>query len=123
MKQKLIKTKNAYICLSLITLAAATLALLISNGSLFQVFFFMDPDDTGMDFFNSIVETATRRPYEQYGVLYPPLANLFFYLLALFIPNDIKAGWPESTHVPARIFLHSALSFLPEPSLPSNEGM
>ena len=92
----MLKTKNAYICLSLITLAAATLALLISNGSLFQVFFFMDPDDTGMDFFNSIVETSTRRPYEQYDVLYPPLANLFFYLLTLFIPNDIKAGWPDS---------------------------
>ena len=56
----------------------------------------MDPDDTGMDFFNSIVETATRRPYEQYGVLYPPLANLFFYILTLFIPNVIKAGWPDS---------------------------
>jgi hypothetical protein len=35
MKQKMLKTKNAYICLSLITLATATLALLISNGSLF----------------------------------------------------------------------------------------
>ena len=92
MKEKLKKTKNTYICLSLITLAAATLAVLISNGHLFQVFFFTDPDDTGMDFFNSIVTASSRRPYEQYGVIYPPLANFFFYILSLFIPNDIKAN-------------------------------
>ena len=94
MREKLLKTKNTYICLSLITLVAATLAVLISNGHLFQVFFFLDPDDTGMDFFNSMIEVGSRRPFEQYGVQYPPLANLFFYVLTLFIPDPIKAGWP-----------------------------
>lgn len=96
MKQKLLETKNAYIALSLITLVAATVAVLISNGHLFQVFFFPDPDDTGMDFFNSMVEVSTRKPFEQYHVLYPPLANLFFYALTLFVPNSIKSGWPAN---------------------------
>lgn len=96
MKQKLSETKNAYIILSLLTLVAATVAVLISNGHLFQVFFFPDPDDTGMDFFNSMVEVSTRKPFEQYHVLYPPLANLFFYVLTLFVPNSIKSGWPAN---------------------------
>ena len=95
MKEKLQKTKYTYICLSLITLAAATLAILISNGHLFQVLFFNDPDDTGMDFFNSVVAASNGHPYEQFGVIYPPLANLFFYLLSLFIPADVKANWPD----------------------------
>ncbi|MBQ9871122.1 MAG: DUF2029 domain-containing protein [Eubacterium sp.] len=97
MKQKLKETKHMYILLSLITLVSVVFALLISNGKLFQVFFFLDPDDTGMDFFNSMIEVGTRRPYDQYHVLYPPLANLFFYILSLFIPDALKAGWP-ATH-------------------------
>ncbi len=97
MKQKLRETKNLYIALSLITLISAFFALLISNGKLFQVLFFIDPDDTGMDFFNSLIEAGTRRPYEQYHVLYPPLANLFFYFMTLMIPDTVKATWP-STH-------------------------
>ncbi len=97
MKQKLKETKHMYILLSLITLISVVFALLISNGKLFQVFFFLDPDDTGMDFFNSMIEVSTRRPYDQYSVLYPPLANLFFYILSLFIPDALKAGWP-ATH-------------------------
>ncbi len=97
MKNTLRETKNLYILLSLITLISAAFALLISNGNLFQVFFFLDPDDTGMDFFNSMIEVGTRRPYDQYHVLYPPLANLFFYILSLFIPDALKAGWP-ATH-------------------------
>ena len=96
MKQKLLETKNAYIVPALLSLIVVTFAVLISNGHLFQVFFFPDPDDTGMDFFNSMVEVSTRKPYEQYHVLYPPLANLFFYVLTLFVPNAIKSEWPAN---------------------------
>ena len=96
MRSKAFETKKVYITLSLITLIAATLALLITNGKLFQILFFIDPDDTGMDFFNSLIETHTRKPYTQFGVLYPPLANLFFYVLQLFVPDSLKANWPAS---------------------------
>ena len=93
---KKFETKKVYIALSLFTLAAVTLAILISNGHLFQVFFFPDPDDTGMDFFNSLIDVHTREPYGKYEVIYPPFANLFFYVLTLFIPDSVKAGWPAN---------------------------
>ncbi|MBR0146349.1 MAG: DUF2029 domain-containing protein [Eubacterium sp.] len=104
MKGKTFETKKVYIILSLITLVSATLALLISNGKLFQVLFFIDPDDTGMDFFHSLIETHTRKPYTQYGVIYPPLANLFFYLLQLFVPDSLKADWP-ATHDDSKLIV------------------
>ena len=96
MKGKTFKTQNVFVCLSVITLVTVTLAILISNGHLFQVFFFTDAQDTGMDFFNQLVAVHTKNPYTEFKNLYPPLANLFFYLLQLFIPDSIKATWPHS---------------------------
>lgn len=43
-------------------------------------------NDTFMDFFNSI--QYERHPYEA-KVIYPPLANTFYYLIHALIPNDI----------------------------------
>ena len=96
MKGKTFKTQNVFVCLSVITLITVTLAILISNGHLFQVFFFTDAQDTGMDFFNQLVAVHTKKPYTEFKNLYPPLANFFFYLLQLFIPDSIKATWPHS---------------------------
>ena len=121
MKEKNFETKKVYIILSLITLISATLALLISNGKLFQILFFIDPDDTGMDFFNSLIEVHTRKPYEQFGVIYPPLANLFFYVLCLFVPDSLKESWPAShddsklivgTHEDVRLLQSTMVLFL-----------
>ena len=98
MKGKSFETKTVYICLSIAALCCATLAILISNGKLFSVFFFSDTQDTGMDFFNSLVSVHTRKPYEDFHSLYPPFANFFFYTLQLFIPDTIKEAWPN-THM------------------------
>ena len=96
MKGKTFKTQNVFVCLSVITLITVTSAILISNGHLFQVFFFTDAQDTGMDFFNQLVAVHTKSPYKDFENLYPPLANLFFYFLQLFIPDSIKATWPNN---------------------------
>ena len=121
MKGKTFETKKVYIILSLITLISATLALLISNGKLFQVLFFIDPDDTGMDFFNSLIEVHTGKPYSQFHVLYPPFANLFFYALQLFVPDSFKENWPTSheeakltvgTHTDVRLMQSTMVLFL-----------
>ena len=121
MKGKTFETKKVYIVLSLITLISATLALLISNGKLFQVLFFIDPDDTGMDFFNSLIEAHTGKPYSQFHVLYPPFANLFFYALQLFVPDSFKENWPTSheeakltvgTHTDVRLMQSTMVLFL-----------
>ena len=45
-----------------------------------------DINDTFMDFFNSI--QYERHPYEA-KVIYPPLANAFYYLIHALIPNDV----------------------------------
>jgi len=39
-------------------------------------------DDTGMDFYNSMIYVRGRTPYTKFDTLYPPLANLFL-LVAL----------------------------------------
>ncbi|MBR3539306.1 MAG: DUF2029 domain-containing protein [Eubacterium sp.] len=96
MKLKNLSIRRTYVVLSLSVLVVATLLILFTNGKFFQVFFFPDPNDTGMDFFNQLIAVHTRKPYTQYGNLYPPLTNFFFYLLQLMIPSAIKEGWPSN---------------------------
>jgi len=85
-----------YILLSLISYFVISIIIIVSKGRLFASFFFMDRSDTGMDFFHSIVEVSSRCPYEDFGVIYPPFANMIFYVLSLFISETIKANWPQS---------------------------
>lgn len=46
-----------------------------------------------MDFFHSIEYTRGRKPYEVFGTLYPPLANLFFYVIYLMMPEGYASQW------------------------------
>ena len=95
-KIRQVKTTDLYFIATLVTLFFAMSAIIITNGSFFRLFFFSDQDDSLMDFFNSIIEVHTKKPYSEFGVLYPPLANCFFYVLQLFIPNTIKEAWPKN---------------------------
>ncbi len=58
----------------------------VSHGELLFRSFHNDSNDTFMDFFNSL--QYERHPYEA-KVIYPPLANLFYYIIHAFIPEDI----------------------------------
>ncbi len=67
--------------------------VLLTNGGYLSEFFFVDIRDTGMDFFNSMAETVGGEPYSRYGTVYPPLANLFFYVLQQCVPSSISTQW------------------------------
>ena len=85
-----------YCWATVVCLAVLLLALLASRGTLLHRFFFYDVTDTGMDFFHSIEYMRGRMPYGQFDTLYPPLANLFFYVLYLLVPKTQSATWTES---------------------------
>lgn len=85
-----------YCWATVVCLAVLLLALLASRGTLLHRFFFYDVTDTGMDFFHSIEYVRGRMPYGQFDTLYPPLANLFFYVLYLLVPKTQSATWTES---------------------------
>lgn len=72
------------------------IALVITRGALWEEIFWHDSIDTGMDFFHSIEYVRGRRPYEKWQTLYPPLANLFFYVLYRFVPLEISAQWTDT---------------------------
>lgn len=46
--------------------------------------------DFFMDFFNSIRDASTKEVYKE-GIIYPPLANIFFYVLSLMIDPKLAA--------------------------------
>lgn len=46
--------------------------------------------DFFMDFFNSIRDASTKDVYKE-GIIYPPLANMFFYALSLMIDPELAA--------------------------------
>lgn len=48
--------------------------------------------DYFMDFFNSVCDSGTRDVYTVTGVIYPPLANLYFYIVSRMIPADMVAS-------------------------------
>ena len=47
--------------------------------------------DTFMDFYNSIRDASTLDVYSR-GVIYPPLANLFFFVLSKFVPQEVASA-------------------------------
>lgn len=71
-------------------------SLLQSHGENFSKIFFRDSADTGMDFFHSIEYTKGRAPYELFGTLYPPLANLCFFFLIQMVPEWQYSNWADT---------------------------
>lgn len=62
---------------------------LLSLGRLLPTIFFLDTGDAFMDFFNSIRDAAQGiDAYLERHVIYPPMANLFFYLLSFLTPDN-----------------------------------
>lgn len=83
-----------FFCFFMITGIIVTITgILISHGTIINHIFFRDTLDTGMDFFHSIEYVKGREPYAKWSTLYPPLANLFFYILYIFIPNEQSSKW------------------------------
>jgi len=100
LKKKVIKLDSIkeystlYICLAVLSTVTLFIVELMWNGN--YRYLHADPYDTGMDFLNSIVYTTGGKPYFQYGTIYPPLANLFFYILNGMVPSGISAKWPKT---------------------------
>lgn len=49
-----------------------------------------------MDFLHSIEYVRGRMPYGLFDTLYPPLANVLFYLLYLLIPKEVSEKWADT---------------------------
>ncbi len=84
-----------FIVISIVGCVVTLAALYMSKGELFAKYFFSDALDTGMDFFHSIEYTKGRMPYKQFTTLYPPLANLFFYILQRAVPDWQSSLWSD----------------------------
>lgn len=92
--QRQIRPIKVFCIVSTIALFVLCACFLFSRGTLMSRYFFYDIRDTGMDFFHSIEYVRGRQPYELFNTLYPPLANLLFYLLYRCIPLEIVSQWP-----------------------------
>ena len=95
-KKREISYMDCYIVLTFVSLLFLFFYVFFTQGMRLEYFLWSDEIDTGMDFFNSIIYTKGRHPYTQYGTIYPPLANLFFWILSHCIPPEIKSQWAES---------------------------
>ncbi|MCD7841050.1 MAG: glycosyltransferase 87 family protein [Lachnospiraceae bacterium] len=87
------KTSFVFVVLMTISILALLAVFLFTRGEAMEHFWFHSPIDTGMDFFHSIEYVRGRSPYEIFGTLYPPLANLFFLFIYAFIPESVAENW------------------------------
>ena len=79
------KKKIFYITIAIIIIITA-IAGIITKGKAIKRMLFTDSNDSYMDFYNSMM--YRKEPYDK-KVIYPPLANIFYYLISEFIPRDI----------------------------------
>jgi len=90
-----------YFFLNLVCLAIIYIRLFYDLGSLrnflFAQYIDITSDDTGMDFYNSLIYVSDRVPYTRYQTLYPPLANLCLWFLTRTVPVDYAVHWGLST--------------------------
>jgi len=117
----IINPMNVYCISAALCLVVLLACFLCSRGTLIERYFFRDTKDTGMDFFHSIEYTRGRKPYEIFDTLYPPLANLFFYVLYLMLPVEYTSQWPfdfsesvgmRATELDLRVHQSSMLTFI-----------
>ncbi len=87
--QKLLKTYYVLFSVSAITFFVM---LYISNGRSFADTIFKNSvgSDFFMDFFNSIRDASTKDVYKNH-IIYPPLVNIFFYILSKMIDPELAA--------------------------------
>lgn len=98
LERKDVIAKYVYIFSWLVVLSFLLLlvVLFFTHGNNSNAYFFQDPKDVGMDFFNSIVCTKGRHPYTQYNTVYPPLANMLFWLISRCMPTNSVLNFPNT---------------------------
>ena len=97
MKNRLTNTKllTSYYIIFSISAILFFVMLAVTDGKSFSETIFRNSvgSDYFMDFFNSIRDASTRDVYKE-GIIYPPLANIFFYVLSLMIdPNLVSSSF------------------------------
>lgn len=91
------KSPEQVFCIAALAgMTVVAVCMLASHGELIQRYFFYNSLDTGMDFFHSIEYVRGRMPYGLFDTLYPPLANVFFYLLYLLVPKEVSNKWANN---------------------------
>jgi len=87
-----------YTALNVVCLFCIYVLLFFDLGELRSFFWYYHDniDDTGMDFYNSMIYVRGRTPYTKFDTLYPPLANLFYWLLYKTVPKSYSSGWPDT---------------------------
>lgn len=79
---------SVFLYITLGSFGLFALLSLLSLGKLFPFIFFVRGTDSFMDFFNSIRDAAQGiEAYTERHIIYPPMANLFFWFLAKITPE------------------------------------
>ncbi len=94
MKNRLSNTKllSSYYIIFSISAILFFIMLAVTDGKSFSETIFRNSvgSDFFMDFFNSIRDASTKDVYKE-GIIYPPLANIFFYVLSLMIDPELAS--------------------------------
>lgn len=80
-------TVHLFAIFSFISVISILIMNIMSRGSLLNDMLF--GKDYFMDFYNSVYDASSRDVYIKTGVIYPPLANLFFYVISRMMPSEL----------------------------------
>lgn len=92
-----LSTKKIFYIGLILLVGLTIIQLPVYNGKAFFTLLHSDVNDSFMDFFNSIFDASFSNPYIERGVIYPPLAYVFYNLCALLLPEGKTAlEWRNS---------------------------
>lgn len=91
----------------LLAFTAFVLVAMLFRDSLIGQLFFRLTADVFMDYFNCLLVVANRTPYDGFVTMYPPLAELIFYLFSRTITYDMLFDTP-----PLRLEQFPMMSFM-----------
>lgn len=116
-----------FCAIAVISLIAFATVCLLAQTEFWTMFFFRGESsyfrfaDTGMDFYHSIEYLRGNDPYQLFGTIYPPLANLLFKVCYHLVPIKQKMEWQDDymssaylrrTSNDLRVWMPTAMLFL-----------
>ncbi len=110
-KKNIFTYKNLFSLFVISSAVITMICLLATKGRANDHIMLNVPEDTFMDFFNSVYDSWFDNPYKDRSVIYPPLSYLLYSFFANIMPEEIVAQGPQVMRTHYSILVYFVIFF------------